>query len=250
MLRRRRVCFVAFCLALLGGTADSEAFQRDEALFIRPEDQHTTLFGSLDAGRSYFLSGGSKQTLNGSLDRPGFVLVETSGVGLTRERSRDTWPSVSIDRFKHDGAVMLGYQWMQGPVYAAAYLGPELYQEQVAYGGRFQNFSKPLGGLRGQVDLWANPIPEILVTGTLIAGTAQMSVYSRASTGVRIAPNLYVGPEVTYYATPTYNEARFGAHLTGLTVGIVQFRLSVGWMTDAAHRSGVPYGGLSAWMRL
>lgn len=223
---------------------------RDSDLFIRPEDQHTTLFGGLDAGRSVFVSGGSKQTLTGPLDRPGFVLMENSGYGLTQERARIGDGSMLVDRLKHDASLALGYQTMFGPAYLAGFLGPELHQEQVAYGGRFRRLATPLVGLRGQVELWINPSPETLVTGTVVAGTAQMSVWARGSAGLRIAPGTFVGPEITAYATPTYSEVRWGGHVTGLTLGLVQLRVSAGWMTDDAHRSGSPYAGISAWMRL
>ena len=51
------------------------ASPRDEDLFLRPDDMHTVLFGSLDVGRSIFVSGGVKRTLTGPLDRSGFVAI-------------------------------------------------------------------------------------------------------------------------------------------------------------------------------
>lgn len=248
--RRRVTSWLVRLAALLSLAGPVAAAQRDEDLFIRPEDQHTTFFGSLDAGRSAFVSGGAKQTLTGPLDRPGLVLMETYGFGLTRERARTGAGSVAVDRFVHDSSIMLGHQWISGPVYVAAFLGPELHTEQVTYDGRLRRVARPVAGLHGQIDIWANPTPDTLLTGTLIAGTSQMSLWVRNSAGWRIAPGLFVGPEVTAYVTPTYNEARFGAHLTGLSIGLLQFRLSAGWQQDDAHRQGAPYAGISAWMRL
>jgi hypothetical protein len=57
-----RAVVIAFaCFVPLGGHATS----RDEDLFVRAEDMHTVLFGSLDAGRSLFLTTGVKRTLTG-----------------------------------------------------------------------------------------------------------------------------------------------------------------------------------------
>lgn len=222
---------------------------RDEDLFIRPEDQHIVMFGSLDAGRSVFVSGGSKQTVTGPLDRSGFVIQESSGYGLTRERSRSE-TSAPIERLTYQASTLVGYQWALPNLYAAAYLGPELRWEQVAYGGRIERLSRPHAGVQLQYEVWSNPTPGTLFTATAILGSANMSVWSRVSTGLRFADSLFVGPELTVYATPTYSETRWGAHVTTLKVGIVELRLSGGWLTDAAHSHGSPYGGVSAWFRL
>lgn len=88
------------------------------------------------------------------------------------------------------------------------------------------------------------------MTGTLIAGSTRSSLWGRFSAGIRIAGTAFLGPEVTVYATPTYREVRWGAHLTGLALSVVTLRLSAGWMEDDAHRRGSPYVGLSAWIRL
>ncbi len=228
----------------------SAAAPRDEELFVRPEDQHTVIFGSLDAGRSVFVSGGAKQTVTGPLDRPGFVVMESSGFGLTRERIRGEGGSVAVDRLKHEGAVLAGYQTSLGPVFLSGFVGPEVAQEQLAYDGRLRRVSQPRFGARAQIELWAHPIPELLVTGTVVAGTTHTSVWARGSTGIQVAPGTFLGPEVTVYTTPTYTEKRWGVHVTGFGIGIVTMRLSAGWMTDDAHRTGAPYVGLSAWMRL
>lgn len=243
------VRLLGFALAVLtaGGV---RATPRDEDLFIRPIDQHWVLFGSADVGHSIFLSGGSKQALVGPLDRPGFLALETTGIGLTRERLRLGDQPLTVERFVHQASVLGGYQTMLGPLYLAAYAGPELQQEQLAYDGRFARFSQPRLGVRGQFELWYNPTPDTLLTTTVVAGSARGSVWARASAGIQVWSKSYVGPEVTIYATPTYRETRYGLHLTGPSIGIVNLRLSGGVMTDDGRRTVSPYAGLSAWIRL
>lgn len=231
-------------------TVAAQAGPRDEDLFIRPEDQHTVLFGSLDAGRSVFVSGGAKQSLTGPLDRSGIVMMESTGFGLTRERFRPEGADVSVLRFTHQTSALAGYQWNGDGLYMAAFAGPEVQQEQLTYGGRVYRFSQPRLGGRGQFDLWARPTPETLVTATLIASSTRTSIWGRVSAGIRLADKLFVGPEATFYTTPTYTERRWGAHLTGLALSIVTLRLSAGWMEDDSHRRGSPYLGMSAWIRL
>lgn len=249
-----RLASIIICLLVFLGAGwavtGALATPRDEDLFIRPIDQRWTLFASADLGSSVFLAGGSKQALVGPLDRPGFLVMESSGIGLTRERARLGGMALPIDRFTHQASMLGGYQTMIGPLYLAAYAGPELQHEQVAYDGRFSRLSQPRFGLRGQFELWYNPTPDTLVTTTLVASSAATSFWGRASTGIKLFANAYVGPEVTVYVTPTYREARIGGHLTGAAIGIVNLRLSAGMMTGDNRRSLSPYAGLSAWIRL
>src|SRR4051794_36031478 len=59
----------------------STAKSKDEQLFVGGMDLKTVLFGSLDAGRSTFLTVGAKQTFTGPLDRSGLVSLVTVGYG-------------------------------------------------------------------------------------------------------------------------------------------------------------------------
>lgn len=222
---------------------------RDEDLFVRPEDQRVVFFGSLDAGRSTFVSGGLKQTLTGPLDRPGFVAMEQVGFGVTRERFERGGASASVMRYSTDGSATFGYQWTS-PFYLAALVGPEVKSEQLTLAGRFERVSKPRIGARAQVELWANPTPDTLLTGTLVAGSARTSVWARVSAGYRLFGKVFVGPEATIYTTPTYSELRWGGHVTGLSLGILQLRVSGGVTHDDGRRGVSPYAGISAWLRL
>jgi hypothetical protein len=238
-------------LAVLACAASrAGATPRDEELFKRPIEDRAVLFGSVEIGRSIFVSGGSKQALIGPLDRPGLLALESSGIGLTRERIRVGDVVVPIQRFVHQGSVLAGYQTMHGPLYVAAYAGPELDHEQVAYEGRFARFSQPRLGARGQAEVWWNPTPDTLLTTTVVVSSARSSLWARASGGIRVWGRAFVGPEIVAYTTPTYRETRYGAHLTGLAVGIVNLRLSGGVMTDDGRRTVSPYAGVSAWIRL
>lgn len=208
-VRDRTGLLVAVMCGWLCSSA-ARAEPRDEDLFIRPEDQRVVLFGGVDAGRSVFVSGGAKQSLIGSLDRSGFVFMESSGFGLTRERFRPEGADVPVLRFTHQTSALTGYQWNGDRIYVSALAGPEIQEQQLAYGGRVYRFSQPRLGGRGQLDLWTNPTQDTLVTGTLIASSTRGSVWGRASTGFRVFEQAFLGPEVTFYVTPTYSEVRYG----------------------------------------
>lgn len=252
MLRSRRVRWLIAAAATVSAAAagHGQSFTPDERLFVRPEDQHTVLFASADIGRSIFVSGGSKQTLVGPLDRTGFALMEATGLGFTRERYRDGVVDVPALRLVQQAGLMAGHQWSLDRVFLAAFTGPEVHREQVTIGSRLYTFAQPRLGWRGQIELWSNPTPDTLVTSTVVAGTTRTYLWVRASGGLRALGSAFVGPEITAYVTPTYSELRVGAHVTGLAAGLVSLRVSGGWMTDEAHRRGSPYAGLTAWIRL
>jgi hypothetical protein len=209
----------------------------------------TVLFGSLDAGRSAFASAGVKRTLTGPLDRSGFVAIEMSGMGLTRERFEAT-PGVGVIRVTSETASLLGYQWAYDGLYAAFYAGPEIHHEQLTVAAAAQRWSKPRFGLRGLAEIWANPTKDTLLTTTLQAGSTRGSLYARISAGYRLWRSLYVGPEAILYTTQTYRETKLGAHITGLSLSILQFRLSGGVQTQDDRRHPSPYVGVTSWIRL
>jgi hypothetical protein len=237
-----------FTLYVLACRPEAWAAGRDEDLFVRAEDLRTVLFGSIDAGRSVFVSGGAKQTLVGPLDRPGYVLMETTGYGLTPERFRGE-ANLSATRFSSQASVLAGYQHTGG-VYLAALGGPEITQKQLTVANRVYRISEARLGFRGQVELWAHPSRDTLVTGTLVGSSSLGSLWARASAGYRIWAGAFLGPEVTVYVTHTYRETRWGAHLTGAALGILNLRVSAGWMTTDDAARGSPYVGLTGWIRM
>lgn len=228
----------------------TNASARDEDLFVRPEDQHTVAFGSVDASRSVFVEGGFKHTPVGPLDRDGFVLMEVNGYGLTREVARAEGVERPALRITAAAAGLIGHQWNRDGLYVATYVGPELRYEQLAIDGRIERYSEPRLGVRAQWEVWAHPTPDTLITATVVAGSSRTNAYGRGSAGYRVAGHVFVGPELVGYVTPTYQETRIGAHVTGFSLGIVQGRLSAGWMSVDDGRRGSPYVGLTGWIRM
>jgi hypothetical protein len=247
--------FPTFALGVLLAAAtclpvtNARSAPRDEDLFLRPEDMHTVLFGSLDAGRSAFVNVGAKRTLTGSLDRPGFVAMETNGIGLTRERFGSD-PAIKVMRVTTEASALLGYQWTANGIYAALFAGPELHQEQLTIAAAAGRWSEPRIGFRGQAELWANPTRNTLFTATVVAGTTRASLWARSSAGIRIWRELYVGPEAVLYVTDSYRETKVGLHLTGIDLGIVHLRVSAGMQTQSATRGAAGYLALTSWIRL
>lgn len=242
----RCVLAAAVLAAGLGGRAAAQS--RDEDLFLRRDDLRIVPFASVDAGRSVFVTVGLKQSLVGPLDRQGFVAMETVGYGLTRERSDQ--PGVSLYRHTLQTSSLIGYQFSFGNAFVSAFLGPELNWEQVTENWTVQRWSEPSVGARIQGELWAHPTPDTLLTASVVAGSARGSLWSRGSAGIRLWGHMFIGPEATFYATDTYREYRVGGHLTGASLGRVDFRVSAGVQNQDDERRSSPYVGVAGHFKM
>jgi Cellulose biosynthesis protein BcsS len=211
----------------------------------KPRELDTVLFGSLDAGRSVFVSAGFKRTLGGSLDRDGFVLM--AGAGAAGEPERGPLLNHATFRPTAHAHALLGYQWMLGRAAVTLLTGPEFDAEMEAPNA-WQS-ARTRFGLRGHAEVWAHPTPETLATATLIAGSAREHIWGRISGGYAFWPGVFLGPEASVYAREDYREWRLGGHLTGLKWGRFNFRLSGGYLQANDDRNGA-YFGLSGYVRM
>jgi hypothetical protein len=207
-------------------------------------DLNTVLFGSLDGGRSVFASAGVKRTF-GSLDRNGFVFMGGAGFGGAPERGGRFGAASFQPTAQAYGLV--GYQWMFPRVALSALVGPEVDAEADSLGTI--RSARTRFGVRGHAELWAHPTPATLATATLIAGSARGHVWGRVSGGYAFWQGVFVGPEAVLYARDDYREWRLGAHVTGLTWGPLDLRLSGGLMRSSDDRTGA-YVGLSGYVRM
>jgi hypothetical protein len=243
--RRRgasRIGTVVFALLLvLLPTIESSA--QDNA--GKPRDLNTVLFGSLDGGRSVFVSAGVKRTLGGSLDRDGFVFMGGAGFGGAPER--DAASGRTDFRPVAQGHAVLGYQWIFPRAAVSVLAGPEVDAEADSLSAARSARSRI--GVRGHAEMWAHPTPATLATATLIAGSARGHVWSRISGGYAFWPGVFLGPEASFYARDDYREWRFGAHVTGLKWGPFNIRFSGGMLQSNDDRTGA-YFGLSGYVRM
>jgi hypothetical protein len=146
-------------------------------------------------------------------------------------------------------SALLGYQWVRDGLVIAGFAGPDVEGEHSdghARRGDEPQFRRP--------PAWralGPPTDTTLLTTTLIVGTARTAhLCGRASAGYAFWNGVFVGPEASIYAIDTHRELRLGAHVTGLTVGRFDLRLSGGWRGEEETRHHGPYVGLSAHIRM
>lgn len=233
-------------LASLTGPAGAEALLEPAP----PPSRHTTLFGTVDTGRSIYAAAGFKHGLFDPLDRSGYVLIGMAGGG--RERPA---PRLPLD-FRQRGpqpegeaSLLVGHQWLIGWGAITVAAGPEL------------TFRNPLIGSdrarasgRVMAEAWLYPTPGTLLIATATAGSARPHVWGRVALGwqapdwlrARVGHGLgwllpegaYAGPEIAIYREDGRPDWRLGGHVTGWKIGPASARLSAGWRKDTDGREG------------
>ncbi|MFD1300126.1 cellulose biosynthesis protein BcsS [Methylobacterium marchantiae] len=203
------------------------------------------IFGSLDAGPSSFVTGGTKITFNGP-DKDGFAILASAGGGARTERG-PTIHGISTILIRQTalGAVLVGYQWFHDWGTIAAFAGPEGSIE--VEGGVFGTERLPFRyGIRLHGEVWARPTESTLLTATAILGSTRQSAWSRLAWGHDIW-GAYLGPEASFYVDGTgYSKVGIGIHATDFRIGDVGFRASLGYQVEAGS-VGSPYVALSMW---
>jgi hypothetical protein len=246
----RSVGRAALCAALLVFCAVTYPAQAGDEAVQRPDDLRTVLFGSLDVGRSTFGSLGVKRTLSGALDQSGPVGMASLGYGGTVERADHGPDDTHVIRQAIQASAVLGYQWVRDGLVIAAFAGPEADGEGLSH-HLTPRMARPQFGARLHGEVWAHPTANTLLTATVIAGTARTAhLWGRTSAGYALWEGVYVGPEASLYATDTYRELRVGAHVTGLTLGRFNLRLSGGWRTEEDSGQHGAYVGISAHIKM
>lgn len=218
----------------------------------------TVLFGSLDAGRSVYVSSGFKRALSGDLDRSGFIVLGESGAG------RDSYISacpctgrVTVQTAR--SFLSVGHQSILEGNVATVLLGLEIADRTLSPSDPFDHQKRTRWGPRVQVEWWSQSHPDWLSTATVIASLPRREIWGRASIGWRPASmateplgfgldGVHIGPEIATSVQQTYSEARIGLHVTGVRLGPGVISLSGGWRTDSDGQSGA-YSALTAYWR-
>ncbi len=125
-LYKRSLMGASAALIWILNAGPSWAQVNDEHLFVSGTDLKTVLFGSLDAGRSSFITLGAKQTWSGPLDRSGFASLATVGYGGDPERTGLETGASTVVRPTAQASIMIGYQWALDRIFVAGFIGPEV----------------------------------------------------------------------------------------------------------------------------
>lgn len=202
----------------------STSTSADPALHERPP-LSAAMFGSLDAGAGKIHGTfGMKYAIGDrGLDASGFRLSIVSGASTEPARRRPTQGGL----YKSDVGALLGYEWRIHDSFVAVSVGPDLETAYLKWRNLY-GIGQRIGP-RIQLDVWAAPDESSLIqvnAYAVAAGSGRSS--ARMAAGWKIAPQLYLGPEVELYRERDYFKVRLGMHLTGMQFFGITWRLSAG----------------------
>lgn len=209
------------------------------------------LFAGYDLVRGELsFTGGFKRTLSAGLDQSGPVMMGFTGATLKQERF-DTGFGVSFmqPRFTRYSALLFGRQWVGEAGIVKLVAGPEFTNEQQLDAFGIPRWGRDRLGVRVLAEIWSEPSPGLLATATLVASTGQGSLWGRAALGHALRPQIFLGPEVSFYFETDYTEAAAGLHLTGLRLWRFRFRLN-GGVTFTQGSAPGGYAGISGHIAL
>jgi hypothetical protein len=101
-------------------------------------------------------------------------------------------------------------------------------------------------GLKVLTSLYGKPSDNTMVYLQAHYNTASDFYYMQGKTGVAIAHNLFVGPEVVFSGSwiHGYDQTRLGGHLTGFTLAGFNTGVSAGFVRDTGYGNGF-YAGVN-----
>lgn len=216
-----------------------------------PNPVSTVLFGTLEAGPAKtFGAIGMKRALGGSgLDSSGFRTLLI--LGASREQAQLRPPHGTT--YKAEAQSLIGYEWRIGDTFLALYAGADYQGEQRPCQCGVAVTSVRFGP-RLQADLWATPMPGMMLQAGAYVSSLDRRFWVRVTPGWALPQSfqpqdLYAGPEIEIYRERGYDKLRLGAHITGLRLFGLSWRLAAGWQRSS-DRPAEPYATLGLhWRR-
>lgn len=243
----RRV--VAFVRAILLGTILSSVCVNAASADFEIDDEKTVLFFS---GRDIwyhgaFTHGGLLWSPRG-LDRPGFTLKLLLGAGLYRYVSGELG-DLPVFGYQALGFALPGWRFQRDRVTFTLFAGVDVQHHRFFPDDPSNSLRGTRVGIRGGFDLWFEPKPHTMISLDLSVSSVGPSYSARLALGWRLADIVYVGPEMGGFAHgDTYNQVRFGLHVTGVKVNDLECSVAFGWAFDNSDRDSL-YGRLAVHVR-
>jgi hypothetical protein len=94
-------------------------------------------------------------------------------------------------------------------------------------------------GARAAANLWYEPTLSTMLAADASLTTIARGYSARAAYGWKPRNWFYLGPEAQTFACTGYRALRFGAQITGLKTGWLEWSGAAGWSGDSDHRAGL-----------
>lgn len=146
------------------------------------------------------------------------------------------------------GTFLGGYEWVMPGTTVSVFGGLEVQNRSLSKADPNNKVVGSSFGLKTALDFYSNPTSYTMMSGNFTFSTNHNAYYARIKGGMAIFSRVFVGPELLFLGDNFYGQWRFGAHVTGVKMGALQFGLSGGYVRDQKNGGGV-YGILDTQIR-
>lgn len=174
---------------------------------------------------------GARLRLGGVLGRFSYI---ASGAGIGR-----------VDGRQEDGFALVGYEWASRTGTFAIYGGLEAQNTTLSKVDPANSVHGGSVGGKIEAEFYVNPTSFTMISGVASFSSVHNGYYGRLKAGVAITERIFVGPEVIVLGDAFFSQYRFGAHISGVQLGMLQVGVSGGYLRDRIRGSGA-YGLLDA----
>jgi Cellulose biosynthesis protein BcsS len=236
----RVVSIIVLTSGLVGPAAAADWFTGSAGSGRPPAVHRPTT--AIDVALTATTSGEQSATVIGTIAP--FANLEESGLRLRAGASLGGFTytqSVPVQRDvegqQTSGNILGGYEYVGRNVKIAGFGGVEVRNTELKPDDLTNESRGMRVGIRAALDFYMQPTDYSMLSANFVYSTINGSYYGRIKGGIAIAQGLYVGPEYLMIGDQTSSQWRVGAHVTGLTLGTMQFGLSGGLVAqrDRAH---------------
>src|SRR3977135_1769117 len=139
---------------------------------------------------------------------------------------------------------LAGYQFTANGWSLLVAAGPSIVDTHLYAGPGLSSSNTMKFGAKVLSSVYGNPTSNTMVYAQAHYNTGSEFFYVQGKTGVAIAQNLFLWPEVAFSGSWTYDQVRLGGHLTGFTFAGLSSGVSLGFVRDSNYGKGF-YAGLN-----
>jgi hypothetical protein len=176
------------------------------------------------------------------LDRTG-MRIRIAGLGGTYSYISSTPGVGRVYGTLADGSFMAGYEWVLKKATIAIYGGPEISSNHLSEYDPTNSVKGTRFGFKMGVEFFLEPTENTMLSGVASYSTNYDAYYGRLKFGFAFAQNFYIGPEIIALGDDYFQQWRFGGHISGLRLGMLQLGVSAGFLNDRVRGAGM-YGVL------
>jgi hypothetical protein len=236
---------LAGTIAVWGGASTSVAADLSLRGAPAAHDARFLYYGGFDGWSGGGFAHGGLMWAPRGLDKEGFVAKFMTGGGVYGYLAGTTRTAGYVTIF--DAAP--GWHFKRGVFDVTVYAGLDVQNHRLRPDDLNNRSRGTHAGARVGADVWAEPTPATMLSGSASFATVGRSYWSRLAYGWRMFDNrIYFGPELHATGDEVYRQWRVGAHVTALKLGRFEWSAGAGLVSDSSDRSGI-YGRIGFLMR-